>query len=230
MANYTLGIVSHVDRQEQTAALSAAVHADRVLVDDGSVGVTQNHLAVLIALVQSAQRTGCEWIVVLEDDAQPVTGFHQQLSAALDVAPSRIVSLYNGTGHPANRQAAFAQAAAREDVYWILHKRLRHAVGYAVHTSVMALGLHRHIAAFARQPHPWPPDDAITDFARRNAILVSYTNPSLVDHEDGISMIKTRNSRGMPMLARRQPRKAHWVGTRMSWRGQPLIPIGLDKA
>lgn len=215
MANYTLGIVAHVDRQTQIDKLHAEVNPDLVEVDDGTFGVMGNHTLTIHKLYDNGRRCGAEWLVVLEDDAEPVTGFHQQLSNALDVAPSPIVSLYNGTGHPAQRQRKFAELASRADIHWILHQNMRHAVAYALHVEVIELGLIDHMIEYGRQR--WAPDDAISKFARRWDKQVAYTNPSLVEHEDGPTMIKTHTSKGIPMLCHRRPRKAHWVGTRMVW-------------
>lgn len=215
MASYTLGVVAYVTRQKQIEYLRNEVYPDLIEVDDGTFGVTGNHNLTLAKLYEYGRRCGCEWLVVLEDDAQPVPGFHRQLSAALDVAPSPIVSLYNGSGHPAHRQAAFADLAKRQDVHWIIHRDLRHAVGYALHMEVIELGLIDHMIEMDRQR--WAPDDAITKFARRWEKPVAYANPSIVDHEDGPATVKRRTSKGIPMISRRRPRKAHWVGTRLVW-------------
>jgi hypothetical protein len=216
VANYALGIVAHVERQSQIDMLRERIYPDLIEVDDGTYGCMGNHCLTIEKLYQNGRRSGREWIVVLEDDAQPPeTGFHQQVSAALDVAPSPIVSFYSGTGHPAQRQGKFAEMAARQDVHWILHANMRHAVAYALHVDVIELGLIDHMIKMSRER--WAPDDAISKFARRHGIQVAYSNPSLVQHEDGPMMVKSRTSKGIPMINRRRPRKAHWVGTRILW-------------
>ncbi len=217
MANYTLAIVAHMDRREQLERLRAQVHPDIVEVDDGTWGVTGNHAIALAAAYRNARNSGHEWVVILEDDALPVSGFNRQLSAALAAAPTPIVSFYNGTGHPANRQGRFAELSARQDIHWIVHTRMRHAVAYALHSEASGLGACDAVMEAVRDK--WAPDDALTRFARRHGFEVAYSNPSLVDHEDGAPMIKSRTSMGIPMIGRRRPRKAHWVGTRMVWGG-----------
>lgn len=218
MANYTTGVVAHVERQEQIEMLRERIYPDLIEVDDGTYGCMGNHCLTLEKLYQNGRRSGCEWLVVLEDDAQPPElGFHQQVSAALDAAPSTIVSFYNGSGHPAQRQADFEELALRDDIHWILHANLRHAVAYAVHAEVVELGLIDFMVEMSRQR--WAPDDAISKFARKIGKWVAYSNPSLVNHEDGESVIKVRMTKGMPMIGRRRPRKAHWVGTRIVWGG-----------
>lgn len=216
MANYTLGIVAYVERQEQIAKLRDELYPDLIEVDDGTFGVMGNHCLTLEKLYQSGRRSGQEWLVVLEDDAQPIDGFHRQLSAALDVAPSPVVSLYNGSGYPGQRQGAFYEATLREDVCWIQHRSMRHAVGYAIHMGAIEMGLLDAMIEYQRRR--WPPDDAMSVWCKRQGELVSYTNPSLVQHEDGPPTLKTRTNRGIAtMNIRRRPRKAHWVGTRFVW-------------
>lgn len=216
MANYTLGVVAHVERQEQIEYLRERVYPDLIEVDDGTYGVMGNHCLTIEKLYENGRRSGQEWLVVLEDDAQPVEGFHRQVSAALDVSPSSIVSFYSGTGHPAQRQAQFAELHSHPELHWILWKNLRHAVAYALHVEVIEWGLVDHMLKMER--NRWSPDDAISEFAKHHGMPVAYTNPSLVDHEDGQPMVKGRTSKGMPYIGRRRPRKAHWVGTRMVWR------------
>jgi hypothetical protein len=60
--------------------------------DQDGVGAGMNHLRTLREMRQRWQ-TG--WLVVLEDDCQPVPGLREQLDMALDAAPSPIVSLRN---------------------------------------------------------------------------------------------------------------------------------------
>lgn len=220
MANYVLGIVSHKDRRAMTVRLDAAVHADIALEDDGTLGATGNHLAVLRACLQESVAQGANWVVVLEDDALPVPGFHQQLSAALDVSPSSVVSLYNGTGYPAQRQHQFKALTHRDDVCWILHPYMRHAVAYALHREVFELGIIDTVTAFHGQQYA--PDDAISKWCLRYGQPVAYSNPSLVEHDDlTASVIKVRKHLGIVTPnQRRRPRRAHWTGTRMSWNGR----------
>jgi hypothetical protein len=217
VANFTIGVVAHVDRQPQIDYLSRVAHPDVIIPDDGSAGVSANHIAVLTSLYQIGRRTGQPWLVVLEDDAIICDRLHEQLNQLLDIAPSLLVSLYNGTGYPMQYQRQFAKMAGDRELNFILHRHMRHAVGYAVHSSLLTQ--YRFIDHLAEQARKgWPPDDAMSHWCRRYDQMVAYTNPSLVDHEDGPSVIRQRKGVAGPIVgARRYPRRAHWFGDRDFW-------------
>lgn len=225
MSNYCLGVVAHVERQEGIAYLSRLAKPDVIIPDDGSAGVTANHLAVITNLYQTARHTGQEWIVVLEDDALLCDDFHGQLSDVLYCAPSPIVSLYNGTGYPAQYQRQFKEITDAHEACFILHRHLRHAVAYAIHRNAFELGLIEMMAAKSRMG--WPPDDAISAWCRRYARDVAYTNPSIVDHRDEKTVIKQRRGLFGPAFARNRPRHAHWFSTRPSyaWDGNRIDKV-----
>ena len=209
--DYLVGVVAHKDREDDMQELRDLQPAI-ISPDDGTLGCAGNHLSVLLALQKRLDPH--TWAVVLEDDAVPVKGFHEQLYAALSVAPTRIVSLYCGTGYPAQYQRLFAEAV-QTDACWLIHPQLRHAVGYAIHPSIIrpvTVGVETMIAK------RYAVDDAISHWAMRNREPVGYTNPSLVDHKDGPTVIDYRMHLGHAAPAgRNRPRKAHKVGTRGQW-------------
>jgi hypothetical protein len=215
VANYCIAVVGFVDRQDELDYLHNTAMPDLVEVDDGTLGVMGNHVLTLEKAYDLAKKTGQEWVVILEDDAVPVVGFHRQLGAALDVAPAPIVSLYNGTGYPAQWQRRFAEAAARQDACWIMHPSMRHAVAYALHKECFGLGVIDKMLEMDRQR--WAPDDSLTKWAKRWDQPIAYSNPSLCDHRDGPSVIAARRSFGMPAFGRKRPRVAHWTGARLTW-------------
>ena len=217
--DYLVGVVAHQDRADDLAELRALQPAV-IEVDDGTLGCGGNHLATLRALQKRVDPY--TWAVVLEDDAVPVKGFGEQIYAALNVAPTRIVSLYCGSGYPAQYQRLFTEAIqTHEDACWLLHPQLRHAVGYAIHPSIIrpvTVGMETAIAK------RYAPDDAISHWAMRNRETVGYTNPSLVDHKDGPTVIDYRMHLGRPTVpGRKRPRKAHRVGTRGTWTDSSVI-------
>jgi GR25 family glycosyltransferase involved in LPS biosynthesis len=200
---FAVGVVGHTSRQTQALHLGQQVGAHTVSIDDGTLGASRNHEAVLHYLAGEHR----DFVVVLEDDAQPVDGFTDQLTAALDAAPAPIVSLYLGTGYPKYWQPGIRKATAKADALgaaWITSEHLLHAVGYCIRTDIAKDLVH------ALPGLVMPIDDAITTWARANNHRVAYTWPSLVQHEDGPSVIATR-------APRNTARKAHRVGTRGTW-------------
>jgi hypothetical protein len=210
-----IGVVSHVKREEMAAELSKQLSPEMVAPDDGTLGAGMNHYTVLQRL---REKYPSRWLVILEDDAKPVQGLREQLAMALPTAPSKIVSLYLGTGYPAQYQRLFSEAIGQHpDTCWLLHAQLRHGVGYCIHPEI-ARALLIRMEKLIRQHYA--PDDAISWWAQRNREVVSYTNPSLVDHADGPTVIDYRMHLGhVSAPGRKRPRVAHKVGTRETWDG-----------
>lgn len=220
MMDYHIGIVAHVAREDYVKELRDAIGGDvYVNTDDGTLGAGGNHLAVLTALHDKYPN---DWIVALEDDALVVDDFHDQLQMALDCAPSKIVSLYLGTGYPQQYQQLFSDAiAGYPEACWLLHAQLRHAVAYAIHPAVAKPVLIRMESLVAKR---YAPDDAIGWWAMNNRESIAYTNPSLVDHRDGPTIIDYRYHLGhVSAPGRRKPRTAHNFGTRTEWSDTSVI-------
>lgn len=199
-----LGVVSHVGRRDMAFALVDQVRPAALFEDSTGIGCEANHARAWQWMTD--HRTSVDWCVVLEDDAQPVEGFHDQLAAALAVAPAPIVSLYLGTGYPPlwqPRIRAAIHATEGTSTNWLLAHSLLHAVGVAIRSDLLPMKLNPHIAI----------DQAISNWAKRNDHLVAYTLPSLVDHADEQPVITQRFDRH----PRTKPRRAHIVGTRPHW-------------
>ncbi|DAZ90334.1 glycosyltransferase family 25 protein [Mycobacteroides abscessus] len=220
--NINIGIVGHVDRVEETQALAEQVNASTVAIDDGSLGCEANHQRVWQMLTIGDS----DWSVVLEDDAQPVEGFRQQLESALTVAPTSVVSLYLGKGRPEFAQTElrkFAKAYPPEKDYapcWFVSEVLLHAVGIAMRTELipeMLEHLRQPPAVFLAQ------DEAIGHWARHRGHSIGYTWPSLVNHADTPTVIDEHPD-GVPRGPRVidgqivvTPRRGWQVGTRDTW-------------
>lgn len=205
MTTYTIGVVAHVERRDMANQLAALVDATYISVDDGTLGFG-NHRRVW-SLVADEHK---EWAVVLEDDAMPVVGFTRQLEAALNHAPTPIVSLYLGSDARTTPAITDAVAKAKaNDAAYILSRQVRHAVALAIRTEHVPSML----TSVTRRRY-LPIDDAINSWqAQHINSLVAYTAPSLVDHRDTPTVI-TRHRDGKP---RTTPRKAFHVGTRHDW-------------
>lgn len=175
-------------------------------MDNGTLGCAANHRKVWEWLSKHSVRTNVrtEWCVVLEDDAEPVEGFREQLEQALTVAPSPIVSLYLGTSRPKHWQLFVTDAVQRAnqaDASWLLGTHLLHCVGVAVRTELAPL-----MAEWSTHLDQPLDDHPVGDH------MIAYTNPSLVDHTDDTPVVLHPD--GQP---RDKPRKAHRAGTRTTW-------------
>lgn len=203
---FALGVVAHADRAQQARRLADHVGAVHLSIDDGTLGPGGNHLKVWATLAHNTHTHA----VVLEDDAEPVDGFRDQLAMALQSAPTAVVGLYLGTGRPPHWQTRISQAAAtadREHAHWIVTvERLLYGVGIAIRTDLVP----SMIAAVETSRLPY--DQAIADWALGHGHRISFTWPSLVDHLDNGTLI--RHPDGAP---RDTPRRAWRTGTRTHW-------------
>jgi hypothetical protein len=201
---FSIGIVAHERRTEQANELAATVNADKVFWDDGRLKCEGNHKQAWQWMADNNQNP---WSVVLEDDAIPCDDFRNQLAQALEAAPTPVVSLYLGRSRPQHWQAlidiAYKQAKG-EDASWITGQHLLHAVGVAIRTDLIP-----HMLRHVNQP---PIDTTIGTWARTNGHDIAYTLPSLVNHDDGPTLIHH------PDGDKRNPgRVAWWHGTRSPW-------------
>jgi hypothetical protein len=198
-----IGIVAHTSRIDQAKKLVKTVSADYISVDDGTLQCDDNHEAVLTHLAGIPS----SFSVVLEDDAQPVEDFRQQIEACLPMSPSPIVSFYLGKKRPPHWQTRIKRALADAktvNASWLVSTHLLHAVGYAIRTDLIP-SLLDHITTL-------PVDQHIGNWARQYGHLISYTNPSLVDHLDGPTIVDHPD--GQP---REAGRKAWAIGGRDHW-------------
>lgn len=193
-------VVVHPDRLQQGELLAFALGAE-VMVDSG-----RGHLATA-DLAWGLPAGGAGWVVVWEDDAVPVPGIAQQLPAALQVAPSPVVSLYAGSGYPLHAQDAVRRVLGRAeeaDACWWQAK----AVFWGVAVAIRADLVHDMLAYLRRVKRPY--DERLSYWTRTAGHKVSYCIPSLADHLDGPSVTKGRPQR-------QQPRRAFRTGGREVW-------------
>lgn len=206
--SYAIGVVAHESREDMAHELSALVDAKVCNMDDGALGCLGNHHAVQHALLKQPG-----WSVVLEDDAYPCNAFYEDLTWVLGHADSPVVSLYLGTGYPANWQPRI-QRALLHDTSWIECDRLLHAVGYAIGPEIKHQ-VAKWLGKCLRVGQPLAPEDAISTWMRHQRTPVLYTNPSLVQHRDGPTTISARergNFRGS-----HRPRHAWNTRQRVTW-------------
>lgn len=208
-----IAIVSHESRRDMAQRLADRVMADQIFEDDGTLGCEANHRQ---AWQWHQANTAEGWAVVLEDDAEPINNFRNELERALEAAPTDIVSLYLGRLRPfAGWQSRIRLAtteANRTGAHWIASNHCLHAVAIAIRAELLpALRLSANLVA----------DDAITAWAQRNRHDIAYSWPSLVNHNDGQSIAEHRDHRP------RTPGRTAWAtGTRRRWNSRTADMYG----
>lgn len=195
-----IGVVADSRRRDIGEQLAREVRADYISIDQGDLGCTRNHVAVWKELAMGET----DFVLVLEDDAVPVDGFRDQLTAALEAAPAPIVSLYLGRGYVDDqRTKALLHRADVIDAHWVTtHGRVLHAVALAVRGDLLP----SMIEFLGRSTQPI--DRLLSRWTRAQGHKVAYSIPSLVNHRDEESLV-TRY--------RRRPRTAWRIGGRDEW-------------
>jgi hypothetical protein len=177
-----LGIVAHVSREAQANELARQTQALLVSVDTGVMGCATNHRFVW----QNLANEPSSWTIVLEDDAIPVSGFPEHVKRALTASPAPVVSLYLGKSRPPQFQHQISDALAKaeaNDAHWVAAHELFHAVGVAIRTHLVDDML-ENVKAYL----PW--DQAVGKWARKRQHPIAYTVPSLVNHQDGPTLVQ----------------------------------------
>lgn len=217
-----IGIVAHHTRADMAHDLVTRLEAEVCLVDQYGPGSLQdgvrrcsfNHLKVLSEL--QALAANDEWCVVLEDDSIPVPGFRTHAARALECAPSPLVGFYLGQGIPSGIVQRNIRQALDDAQAWIVADCFLTSVGYAIKASLVG-----DLISDAERRNSEIPM-RITRWSHERDILISYTNPSLVDHSDTDSVICA----GVPLADRGTlPRVAWSHGTRNNW-NTPAVRLG----
>lgn len=193
----SVAIMAHVVRQHQAHLLARQLGA-RLFLDSGELGEVENARRAW----SWGQVAGADWHLVIQDDAVPIPRMHDHLNAGLSYyLPSPgLVSLYLGTSYPTHWQARIRRALDRAgDAAWIQSDHLLHGVAVAAPVSWIPAILHH------RSDLPY--DEHLGQWARSAGHPIWYTRPSLVDHEDGPSLIEHPDR-----LGRTKPRRAWQVG------------------
>ncbi|HCT2634411.1 TPA: hypothetical protein OTR94_002167 [Enterobacter roggenkampii] len=165
-------VVGHHSRQKQALRLAESLGAV-LLIDSGDHGANWNHRRAL----EWAACQPCR-VVVLEDDALPVSGFTELAVDWLARFPDDMLSFYLGTGRPPQYQMQIAERFRVADKIQANHitlPRLIHGVCYSVPPQ--------HINRVLHQWNSSKPADYAVGDAYGGAVV--YPCYSLVDHADG---------------------------------------------
>lgn len=213
-----ISIVGHINRAESAEKLCTALGAEAVCMDDVNFGPGVNHER---AWRWVADNQNEDWGVVLEDDALPVKGFREQLDMVLEKAPSAVVSLYLGRGRPPHWQPSI-QSVIMKPACFLYAPELLHHVGVAIKTPLIPFMLD-YLDDFPEyRTFKMPIDEAIGHWVRKHGMNVSYTHPSIVEHDLSLpSTITEHTSQHATESGRRddprEVRKAWMFGSRKMW-------------
>lgn len=206
----SVAVMAHPRRADQAKAL-AEVTAAKLVWDTRNDEWDTGSRALL------AHDSAATHHLVLQDDAVPVFDLRAHVTRAIAQHPDRIISLYLGTSRPPDiqpRVTAATVAAEERGRSWIQHSALLHGVAVVVPTSVV-----QDLVGWCRR-FSIPYDERIGLYSRM--ILerpVLYTWPSLVDHDDGPTLVKHTDGQ-----ARSEPRVAHHVGV-PSWSSPEVVVL-----
>lgn len=182
-------VAGHHGRSDSAWRLAVSLNA-HLMIDEGNHGANWNHRRVL----EWASEQTCR-LVIVEDDALPVTGFAGKVSDWLALFSDNLLSFYLGTGRPPQYQLEIATKlieADKRQADYITLNRLIDGVCYSVPPQ--------HIGrVLTRWDRIKPADYAVGD---AYGGLVVYPCRSLVDHADGETV--ERHPAAAPRTERRR--------------------------
>lgn len=176
-AQIKIVVVGHQSRRDMATCLAESLGAHLLIDEDGN-GANWNHRRA----IEWAGQQDCR-VVIVEDDAQPVTGFASLAQEWVDKFPDNICSFYLGTGRPPQYQMQIAASLIEADKKqgdYITMDRLLHGVCYSPPQS----GISTILKNWSRTKAA---DYAVGDALGRKVIYPCY---SLVDHADGVTVEK----------------------------------------
>lgn len=183
----SLVVVTCRDRYEKGRALAENLGA-HLVCDWDMYGAISGHVMALEWAAQQEDR-----VVVLEDDAQPVAGFHGLSTEVLGAYPNDLVSLYLGTGYPDGYQPHI-QVEVESGASIVELRNLIHGVCYSIPNGMEA-------SVISKMDKTLPADFSIgRAWVSLTDRPVIYPLPSLVDHEDS-QRVEQTGSRLLPRKA-----------------------------
>ncbi|WP_338510295.1 hypothetical protein [Erwinia aphidicola] len=182
-------VVGHHSRRDMATRLAESLDA-HLLIDEDDNGANWNHRRA----IEWAGQQDCR-VVIVEDDALPVTGFASLAQEWVDKFPDNICSFYLGTGRPPQYQMQIAASlieADKKQADHITMDRLLHGVCYSPPPNGISTILKNWNSTKAA-------DYAVGDALGRKVIYPCY---SLVDHADGLPV--ERHPDNTPRIERRR--------------------------
>ncbi|RVU76602.1 hypothetical protein EKH82_11745 [Pantoea dispersa] len=164
-------VVGHHSRRHQAEQLAWSLRA-HLLTDEGQHGANWNHRRA----IEWASEQSCR-VVIVEDDALPVSGFTDKVADWLTRFPDDLLSFYLGTGRPPQYQKEIAGMLVEADRVsgdHLILSKLIHGVCYSPPPGRVKHMLRRWNRTLAA-------DYAVGDAYGGRVIYPCY---SLVDHAD----------------------------------------------
>lgn len=195
--------VSAVEARRTMAQAIAVFLGGDLYMDDPPSGSGWNNYRNALAHVVA---TDLKWLVLLEDDAEPVPGFRETIPRALAAAPGDFVSFFYGS--TVRMESARAAGAS-----WVQTIKTVHGVCWAIKTTAAA-----ELVAWAERSVP--AGYRMNDDILRGWLLASgrwnYASvPSLVEHRQDLMSVMEP---GLPNLGRKagilptgDPRLIEWT-------------------
>lgn len=198
-----IAVVAHVDRIDRGTALAQALGASLHL-DDGRRGAYGNHAAALAyGLARHASH-----VLTIEDDALPVPDFLALAYEAIARRPNDPIGFYVGKQRPRPHRVEWTVRKAEErSASWLVCNSLLWGVA-TVFPAADIPGLLAYGTSSDKQY-----DERVGDYYCSLERPVYYTWPSLVDHDDGPSVIAPTSRTDEGPVLRPPGRVAHRVGT-----------------
>lgn len=164
-------VVGHHSRRHQAEQLAWSLRA-HLLIDEGQHGANWNHRRA----IEWASEQSCR-VVIVEDDALPVSGFTDKVADWLARFPDDLLSFYLGTGRPPQYQKEIAGMLVEADMVsgdHLILSKLTHGVCYSPPPGRL-----KHL--LSRWNRTLAADYAVGDAYGGRVIYPCY---SLVDHAD----------------------------------------------
>lgn len=147
-----------------------------------------------------------DWHLVIQDDAILTPYFYENIEKALTMLSEKsLISLYTGQCRPlGSRVKEAVNKADQAQACWLKHYMLCWGVAILLPSSHI-----EPLLDFVKEDRykDTPYDVRIGIFYQRNRLPIYYTNPSLVNHDDGMGSLLDHDARAI------EPRVAHRLAT-----------------
>lgn len=184
-------IMAHRARQAEAEELQASLDRDVPIVYDPEPETSKDPAQRWVTgrMAWEAHDPDADWHMVIQDDALVCDDLISGLEKALDVlGPKGLVCAYSGTGkpHQAHIKRAIAHAADKGHSWWCSRSlcwgvaiiapvdTIGPMLKWGSHPKRMHINYDKKIGIYYRDVKKW---------------CTWYTNPSLVDHRDGESLV-----------------------------------------